>query len=354
MTLDNKCYKVLGLMSGTSLDGLDIAYCEFQKVKDRWNFDILHASTIEYPNLLKDKLQKAMNISGLKLSLLNNELGQYFGTKAIEFMIEFGVKPDFISSHGHTVFHQPNKGLTLQIGSGTEIAAKTGLKTICDFRTKDVALGGQGAPLVPIGDQLLFIDYDACLNLGGFANISFNFKGDRIAFDVCPFNIVANYFMQKHGKNYDDKGRLGNSGSLNTKLLNSWNNLEFYKQTGPKSLGWEFVQAQILPQIQPDCELPDILKTYYEHISDQIAKILNKYKLNKVLITGGGVYNTYVMELLKSKTRSQITIPNKTLVEYKEALIFAFLGVLRLRNENNILKSVTGASQDHVGGVVYY
>lgn len=340
-------------MSGTSIDGLDVAYCEFCNPNNKWQFKLAYAETINIPNKLKAKIQQASKASGLELSYLNIELGKFFGSKTKAFISKHGLVPDLISSHGQTIFHNPHKGLTVQLGSGSEIVAITGVTTVCDFRTTDVAMGGQGAPLVPIGDKLLFSEYDACLNLGGFANISFDKNGERNAFDICPFNILPNFFMQKHGKPYDDKGEMGEKGLVNKVLYKAWNNIAFYKIKGPKSLGWEFVEHEVLCRINENLDTQTILRTYYEHITDQLANVINENQLKQVLITGGGAFNTFVLKLLNSKTDSELVVPEKQIINYKEALIFAFIGLLRLRNENNILKSVTGAKSDHVGGAVY-
>ena len=259
---------------------------------------------------------------------------------------------DFIASHGHTILHKPNEGYTLQIGNGEIISKKTNQKVICDFRTQDVQFGGQGAPLVPIGDALLFSQYDACLNLGGFANVSYESDDKRIAFDICPVNIVLNHYVRKTGFDYDDKGKIASNGSVNHELLNCLNELHFYKKEAPKSLGLEWVQEQIFPLID-SFELPIaiVLRTFVEHIAIQIAISLNGRKY--VLVTGGGFFNLFLMNRISFLSVAIIIVPSEEVINYKEALIFAFLGLLRVDNQVNCLSSVTGASKDHSSGQIF-
>jgi len=350
-----KLYNVIGIMSGTSLDGLDICYCSFSLSNtDKWNFKINSSSTIELNTHLKTKLSQAISFSGLDLALLNNELGDYIGLSINNFINEQQINRNdinFISSHGHTIFHQPEKKLTLQIGNGANISSITKLPVVCDFRTNDLSLNGHGAPLVPIGDHLLFTEYDYCLNFGGIANISFQ-NNDRVAFDICPTNMVLNHLAKQLGKEYDSNGNIAKSGNLNIELLDQLNNLEFYKKAPPKSLGYEWVEQNIFSLLNDyDISIEDKLGTFTEHIAQQIAKHIKPN--SKVLVSGGGVYNTFLIERLKQISNCVIIIPSNEIIDFKEALIFAFLGVLRVRLESNCLKSVTGASQDNIGGCIY-
>ena len=347
-------YKVIGIMSGTSLDGLDIAFCRFKLEKGKWSYKINCAKTVKYTSDFKKLLSRKTKVGSLKLLSADKQFGNFIAKEANKFIRKNKLKPDFISSHGHTIFHQPEKGLTFQIGSGRVIADKTGFPVVCDFRTLDVALGGQGAPLVPIGDKLLFSEYEACLNFGGFANISFEKNNKRIAFDICPVNIVLNHFAKKLGKEYDKNGMLSSKGNLNTELLKNLNSLEFYSRKAPKSLGKEWVNQFFNPILNGNPK--NILRTVCEHISTQVSETINTSldnKKKKVLVTGGGAYNNFLIELIKEKSNAQIIIPDKNTIEFKEALIFGFLGVLRLRGEINTLCSVTGASKDSSGGVIY-
>jgi len=361
-------YKVIGLMSGTSLDGLDIAFCVFTEKNDKWSFQIKNAETIPYTKQWKEKLSSVENKTAFDFALLNSEYGHYLGLQTKIFIKKNKLKVDFIASHGHTVFHQPDKKVTFQIGSGATIAAECKLPVVCDFRSLDVALGGQGAPLVPIGDKLLFSEYDYCLNLGGFANISFTSprpvghpspvgegKGVRFAFDICPVNIIINELCKKTGKEFDDKGLIARKGKVNQLLLNELNKLKFYhqKKNQPKSLGKEWVIKYFNPILNKHrLSVEDKLRTVYEHIAEQITYSTFNTQRSTILITGGGAYNDFLVERIKALTNHKIIIPEKNIIEFKEALIFAFLGVLRMRNEVNCLKSVTGAFEDNVGGAV--
>lgn len=343
-------YKVIGLMSGTSLDGLDIAYCLFSIENGRWSYSIEKAETIEYSSELKNKLIEAENTTSLEFAKIDKEFGYFIGKEVRIFIDKYKLEVDFVCSHGQTIFHQPQINLTTQIGDINSIASQTMLKTIGDFRRLDIALGGQGAPLVPIGDRLLFADYPYCLNLGGFSNISFEENGLRIAYDICPVNIVLNYLAQKEGYDYDKDGQLARSGKVNNIVLEQLNSLDYYKTKDKKSLGKEWVIYNIFPLLQ-NSKLSNIdqITTYVEHIAQQLYGNIN----GDVLITGGGVFNEYLIERLQSKlTNHKIFIPHPTIINYKEALIFAFLGVLRERKEINTLSSVTGAIKDSCGGLI--
>ncbi len=348
-------YLVIGVMSGTSLDGLDLALCHFNRKDGNWFYDILKANTIPYDHDLKQKLGTCQNLSARDFVALHRSYGRFIGEKVKAF--SDGVnKIDFIASHGHTVFHEPEKQITFQIGCGAQIVAHSGIKTISDFRTLDIALGGHGAPLVPIGDELLFHSYDACINLGGFANISYKQNQFRIAYDICPVNIVLNELCELYfHQSYDKEGELGRQGKVIPELLNQLNNIAFYKLDAPKSLAREWVENQFNPIIKPYLSenIIDVLTTCYHHFAEQIAHIINQQKLNMVLFTGGGTFNSFFMELIKSKCSADICIPDSKLINYKEALIFAFLGVLRDQEEVNCLKSVTGAKKDNCGGSVF-
>lgn len=345
-------FKAIGLMSGTSLDGLDICLAQFEKKHSVWEFEILKAETISYSKKLEDQLRNSINVSADNLLELHSEYGFYLGKEVKNFISRHQIDNiDIISSHGHTVFHQPQKKFTLQIGDGRAIKLETGIPVVYDFRSQDVLMGGNGAPLVPIGDELLFSEYDACLNLGGFSNISLKHNGRRIAFDIAPVNIVLNKIAQNFNKNFDENGHLAREGKINTELLIKLNSLEFYALSHPKSLGIEWCNKNIFPLFE-DLDSQDILATFTEHNAEQISKVFNQYQLKKVLFTGGGTYNSYLIEKIKEKTESEIIIPEKEIIDFKEALIFAFMGVLRMNKEINVLSSATGSSQDHSSGII--
>ena len=343
----------IGVMSGTSLDGIDLVYVKFDE-SNYQNFIIIESQTVSYSKEWKQVLKYAIDFSEEELNKLDDTYGKYLGEIISDFIVNHKIRQiDFIASHGHTVLHQPEKGITLQIGDGKEIAKITNQKVVCDFRTQDVKLGGQGAPLVPIGDELLFSEYDFCLNLGGFSNISFKKDDKRIAFDICPVNIVLNYYANKLDLDYDESGKIASNGKINHQLLEKLNSLEFYQKSYPKSLGLEWVQKEIFPLI--DCletDISSILRTFVEHIAIQISKVI--YKNNSVLVTGGGVFNTFLINRIQFYSKNKITLPTDELIDFKEALLFSFLGLLRISNQINCLKSVTGASKNHSSGVIFY
>lgn len=342
-------------MSGTSLDGVDLAYCEFERTGEKWNYNIKAAETVPYNPDWKFRLANAMQQSGLELAFSNSQLGRYFGKISNTFIQKHNLSPDFIASHGHTIFHSPADGLTVQIGSGAEITAQTGLTTVCDFRSLDVAMGGQGAPLVPLGDKLLFDEFQVCLNLGGFANISFDENGKRIAFDVCPLNTVLNALAQKIDLDFDKDGELAFSGRIDQALLDTLNRIPFYSQLPPKSLGREWLETSFMPLLQNfPSNVPDQLRTVVEHTACQIAKVIKHKPSGKMLVTGGGALNRFLIERISFHSSQQTILPDPMVINFKEALIFAFLGVLRLNGSPNCLSSVTGASKDNVGGAVYF
>lgn len=342
----NKRYRVLGLMSGTSLDGIDCIICTFIK-KNKWEFKIERSETIRYTKYWKKTLEKLHTKDQSFISNIDIKYGKLLSNEIKRFLID--QKVDFIASHGHTILHQPENNLTLQIGNGKIIANYTRIKTINNFRNLDVSLNGQGAPLVPIGDLHLFKNYKYCVNLGGFANISIKENDTIKAFDICPANILLNEISKKLGLEFDVNGEIAKQGKLIIKLLKRLNKLSFYKKDPPKSLGREWVEKSIIPLILEEYKAKDILHTLCEHIAIQVGALLIK---DSVLFTGGGVFNTYLMERISYYTKSKIFIPKKEIVNFKEALIFAFLGVLRVRNEVNCLKSVTGAKEDNCGGEI--
>ena len=339
-------------MSGTSLDGLDIVYCLLIHDKE-WTFNIEKAETIAYDSRIRRKLQDATELDSKDLMQLHFSLGHFIGEQVQGFIDKHHLQADFIASHGHTVFHQPHKGYTLQIGDGNAIAAECSLPVVYDFRSLDVALGGQGAPLVPIGDQMLFSEYAACLNLGGIANISFARGQKRLAFDVCPMNMVLNRLTAEKELLFDDRGKMAQSGSLIQPLLARLNELDFYQQTGPKSLGREWVSRNVFPLLDlKQYGVEDLLHTFVHHVAFQLARMVHSIPTGKILLTGGGAYNDFLIGLLAKQTKHEIIIPSEILVNYKEALVFALLGVLRLRGEVNTLASVTGAKLDSCGGII--
>lgn len=347
-------YNVIGVMSGTSLDGVDLAYIKFNN-SGRWTFEIFQSETVSYSEEWLNKLKNAIHFSPSELEELNVAYTKLLASIISEFISKNQLAEiDAVCSHGHTVLHQPQNGFTLQIGNLPMIRDLVNQTIVCDFRVQDVQLGGQGAPLVPIGDELLFSEYDYCLNLGGFSNVSFYENGRRIAFDISPVNTVLNFYANKLGFPYDDGGNMAKSGNVNQDLLQKLNDLDFYKASYPKSLGMEFVNAKIFPLIQSyEIDVKDKLCTFVEHIAVQIAKICSKSNA-RLFITGGGAYNRFLIDRLRNYLpTTEVVIPDDKTIQFKEALIFGFLGVLKLRNEINVLSSVTGASKNHSSGVVF-
>ena len=352
--MKSKKYYTIGVMSGTSLDGIDLCYVNFYR-NEFWHYEILKCETVLYDYNLEKNLKKSINISDEELRVLDIEYSKYLSKTINDFIVQNEISDlDLICSHGHTVFHEPDRGITYQIGNLPELKTYLNSTIVCDFRVQDVKLGGQGAPLVPIGDELLFNDFDFCLNLGGFSNISFKKNNDRIAFDICPVNIVLNHYVNRLNKPFDEDGEIARTGNLNLELLERLNNIEFYKLKPPKSLGLEWVNENIFPLID-DFHLPikDVLRTMVEHIAVQIVKVCNQKSNSKILVTGGGAFNKFLISRIQKLSLNQIVTPNDDIINYKEALIFAFLGVLRVRNEVNCLSSVTGASRDHSSGKIY-
>ncbi len=349
-----KKYKVIGFMSGTSLDGADIAMCQFSKYDNKWKYRIIDAKTIKYPNSWKEKLKNAENFSGRDLFRLDHAYGRYIGSVIRSIIDSKKFKPTLIASHGHTVFHEPEISGSLQIGNGHDIFSATGIPVIADFRSMDVALGGQGAPLVPVGDLFLFEEYSYCLNLGGFSNISFTKDKIRIAFDICPVNTVLNHIAMSLGSEYDRDGTLGRKGEIIPGLLKALNRLDFYNTPPPRSMGKEFLLRKFYPVTEKYIDRPyDLQATLYEHISYQISLSVNQNPTDTILLTGGGAHNSFLLEKLQQKIKNKLFVPDKTLIDFKEALIFALLGLLRYRNEINCFSSVTGASKDSSTGILF-
>ena len=343
----------IGLMSGTSVDGLDVCCATFDRRDGKWSFTIDCARGYPYPDSLKHQLgAEVQKMSALEFVTFHSAYGRFLGERVNDFMAEFGVRPDIIASHGSTVFHEPEKKVMFQIGDGAAIAAETGIPTVSDFRRLDIMLGGQGAPLVPIGDNLLFGDYDYCLNIGGFSNISFRQGDKRIAFDISPVNYVINRFTRKIGLEMDRDGVIASRGQVNQTLLDKLNALDYYARPWPKSLGREWVEKQVFPLLD-SCgfSLEDILRTYYEHCAMQLARVTVPGR--SLLVTGGGAYNKFLIERMRALSGCDIVIPEPAIIEYKEALIFAFLGVLYMLDEPSCLRSVTGAAKDNIGGMLF-
>ena len=354
-----KEFLVIGLMSGTSLDGLDMAACQFKRKNDKWQFNIEKAESVEYEPDLRSQLAEAVYLSGLELSLLDLSLGRFFGESVKSFCQRHKLKPSFISSHGHTIFHQPDKSLTLQIGNPESLSHYAGLPVVANFRLADVLNGGQGAPLVPVGERYLFPDFQAFLNLGGIANIAIHGSETIKGFDVTACNMALNYLAGKRGLAYDANGDIANSGRLINELFEKLNSLPFFSIRGPKSLGFEWFSEQIKPLLDTSpASLEDTMCTVVHHIAWQVNQEIAQFSGTgdlKVMATGGGAHNRYLVSKLNEygQHKRHFEVPDSIIVEYKEALIFAFLGLRRALGLSNISHLVTGASSDVSAGSIH-
>jgi anhydro-N-acetylmuramic acid kinase len=328
-----------------------MACCTFEYRDQVWSFSIEEAETSPYPEKLRQRLAVLHQSYEKEIRKVDIELGRYFGDQVSKFIRSHNLKADFIASHGHTVWHQPSNRITLQIGNGNEIARVSGMTVINDFRKQDVEMGGQGAPLVPLGDRMLFPGFDYCLNIGGIANISFEKGKERLAWDICPANMVLNMLANRMGKPYDDRGKIAAAGNTLPGLLAQLESLAYYYEPGPKSLGREWVETHVFPLMQ-GYDVQDLLATFTEHIALRISATVGKSNA-KMLITGGGAYNAFLMQVLAGIIKPEIHLPRKEIIEYKEALVFAFLGLLKLKGINNVLASVTGANDDHCSGTIH-
>lgn len=343
----------IGLMSGSSLDGLDLSTVKFtMESPEKICFKLLHNASIEYPAEWQKRLSEAFYADEKTLDQLHHDYGVFLGKATASYIASTHCKPDFVASHGHTVFHRPEEGYTLQIGDGQAIANLCGTTVINDFRSEDVGKGGQGAPLVPIGDRLLFGEYEVCLNIGGIANASYEKNGQRIAFDICIANQALNHLAQREGKKYDANGDMARQGKVVSELLDKLNDNAFYSKPAPKSLGREFFEADI-KQLIDAYPTTDALCTFSEHIAIQIGQATNTVPTGKMLLTGGGAYNKHLVERIKTHCKHEIVIPNRDIIDFKEALVFALLGFLKMEGVNNVLKSVTGAREDSCSGCIY-
>ncbi len=349
-------YRITGLMSGSSMDGTDLACCDLVLSEDHWSYDIVKAETQPYEAELKIKLEQACQWRQPEIEALDRKLGEYYAVLLNKFHLKHGLAPDFIASHGHTILHEPHRRLTYQAGNGAIMAKNTGVMVVNDFRSEDVAQGGQGAPLVPIGDRLLFHMYEGCLNLGGFANISCEDEmGHRLAYDLSPANMALNHVAGLVGMEFDRNGELARRGVCEPGLLEKMNQLDFYFHSPPKSLGREWFLEKLLPLMNQSSLGPeDLMATALEHIAFQVARGINDAGIASVLITGGGALNQTLMERIGQFTSATLSIPEDNLIHYKEALVFALLGALKIRGEINCFSSVTGGDKDLSAGTIHH
>lgn len=347
-------HTALGVMSGSSMDGVDLALCSFNENNDRWSYQIIKAETVPYPDEWKNLLSRMPFVNGQEIVKYDFLYGTYLGKLCTDFLKKNQLSTELIASHGHTIFHNPKEGFTFQLGNGQALATRSGIKTICDFRTKNVLLGGQGAPLVPIGDELLFYEIGYCLNLGGIANISFRENNKRLAFDICPSNQLLNHLSLQRNFPYDNGGKIARKGKLIPALYDDLNKNSYYRVPIPKSLGNEYVRDSFISRLgKYQASIEDLLYTSVKHIAFQIEKVFKDEKHQKVLVTGGGAYNNFLMDSIRQESDQEFITPDKELVDFKEALIFAFMGVLRDQNKINCLASYTGAQRDLSVGKIF-
>ena len=356
-------YRVIGIMSGSSLDGLDIAYIQFTEQAKQWKFEILKAECRPFPDEWKPRLRDAVSLNARDHALLDHDFGHYIGQEVNRFIeaheLQYSVA--LIASHGHTTFHLPPRA-TVQVGHGAAIAAVTGLPVVSELRAVDVALGGQGAPIVPMGERLLWKEVPMFLNLGGIANISIRTPGAYIAYDICPANRVLNMLSAKAGREFDEGGRMASAGAVNETLLAAIEALPYYHQPYPKSLANDFGTDVVYPMLDAaGGRTEDLLRTFTEHIARQVSAAVEQHAHElgdspSLMVTGGGAFNTFLTDRLRdllAPLRVRLELPDADIIQYKEALIMGLLGVLRWRDEPTTLASVTGASRDAIGGAIW-
>ena len=338
---------VLGLMSGSSLDGLDACLASFEKSRNIWKYEILECQTIELPSSLLNRLERSHFLSDSMLQELDNEYGEWIAV-AID---KLAAKSDLIGIHGHTVFHSPAEGRSVQIGNAQVIADFLNTPVVSNFRNLDISLGGQGAPLVPMGEKLIFPNYDGFLNLGGICNASFKKPDDKwVAGDIGPFNQVFNFYASKLGHSFDKDGLLAKSSNIVPDLINQWDEIAYFKTDFPKSLGNDWVRCHFL---ETSNSPEDVLASFAHFISGEVSQMINRAGIKQIMVTGGGAYNQFLIERIQDQTDIPIVLPSQELIDFKEALIFGFLGLLRIRNETNVMAECTGASQDSCSGDIY-
>ena len=354
-------------MSGSSLDGLDIAYCQFSTINEQVEWKLLQAETIAYPQRWITRLGKLPYQNALIFAKTNTYFGHFMGELVNDFIRRHNVEPDFIASHGHTIFHFPDKRMTTQIGDGGALAAITGFPVINDFRTQDIAIDGEGTPLAPAADRYLFPKHDFYMNIGGISNITCNVNGRYIAFDISPANQALNFLAEQLDLEYDKDGEVARSGKMDAELLAALNDFDYFEKSYPKSLGNDWIREQFIPTfIRFDSSWEDKLHTATHQIASQTAKamqaICEKEGLNKpkydLFITGGGALNKYLIECIQAATvqvgiNTTIKLPSKSIIDFKEAILMGLLGILRVENRPNCFKSVTGARRDTIGGAVH-
>ncbi len=355
-----RSYNVIGIMSGSSMDGVDLAHCRLWSEGNHWKYEITHAETVPYDEKWRVRLSQLRGQNSLVLTKTDIYYGRYLGQLVNDFVSRNNLKPDLIGSHGHTVFHYPEEWISLQVGDGASLSGITNLPVVSQFRQLDVAKGGEGAPLVAIGDEMLFSEYDYCLNLGGFSNISGILNGKRIAWDICPCNILLNRVARDMGLAYDEDGRIAEAGHIDYPLLGDLNEIPWYTKPWPKSLNRDWINKELWNIVREvrDISNENRMKTLVDHIACQIGDAVDALSDGnaagkRVLVTGGGAFNKALMEHIRTHSDAEFIVPEPILVNYKEALVFALMAALRVLNLVNIRKETTGASSNSVAGALH-
>jgi anhydro-N-acetylmuramic acid kinase len=358
--------KVIGLMSGSSLDGVDIAFADFKINGEQIDFELIKAETVEFSEVWQRRLRNLPKVDALAFAKTDTYFGHLLGKMVNNFIAKHQIEVDFIASHGHTIFHYPDNRLTVQIGDGAAMAAVTGLPVINNFRTHDIAINGEGTPLAPIADKYLFSGYDFYLNIGGIANISCAIDGRFVAFDIAAANQILNNLTHFINLPYDENGNIASGGKVNDAILNQVNELSYHHARYPKSLDNTWLQENILPiYLMAEDTIQNKIRTACEQLAQQTAfaiqQIIKKENLAvkpfKIFVTGGGAFNQFLMErvgvVCNQYFPTEIVVPSPEIVEYKEALLMALMGVLRVENKVNVMRSVTGAKRDTIGGAIW-
>lgn len=361
-------YQIIGLMSGSSLDGIDLAHCSFESHGKNLHWKLNAASTLPFSKEWTNKLLELTQSNSKTLLAAHAAFGRYLGEQVNHFLQEQQLNCDIVASHGHTIFHYPEEQFTFQLGDGAAIAATTGIPTIDRFRAMDMAFGGQGAPVAPIVDRYLFEGYDYYLNIGGIANISAPIRDHRmVAFDIGGANQILDALAQIDGHSYDDKGKIAASGTPIPMLYDQINALPYFSESYPKSLGNDWVlDQQTSVYLQHTGKTADKLSTACKQLAYQTAKailqIQNQEKQQKsaykMLVTGGGAWNTFLIQQIRDACQKvcnlAIHIPSDEIIGFKEAILMALMGYLRMTKQNNCLATATGATQDSVSGSLHH
>lgn len=358
-------YYVIGVMTGSSLDGIDMAYTKITVENGKYSYEVLIAECVPMPQKWKLRIEQLVLQNAVTYLKTSAYFGHFLGERIAEFIEKHNLKEqlDFIASHGQTVFHQPENLFSSQIGDGAAIARKTGFPVVCDFRSIDVALGGQGAPVAPIADKLFFPKHKLFLNLGGIVNIAVKHNDRFIAFDITAANLALNKVAKLKGADYDHDGNIAANGEVDGRLLEELNGSWYYEKDYPKSLSGGWVSKVMLPTLsRHNISVENKMRTIVEHIGLQINLSMKKIeqkeniqfsKDDKMLVTGGGAFNKFLVHRINEMIPVSVVVPDEQTIKFKESILMALMAVLRVRGEVNCLASVTGAERNAIGGAIY-